>query len=126
MLVYTSLLFITNSMTTFYKKQWIYCFLFVCLTVSSVMFHAEPNMYTNVLDKLSIFFVVVYGAYRVYMSKPNHMQWTVILGTFLSTLILFYYGYCTSTLCYSPTHGDLYHGILHLISSIGHHFITFL
>ena len=130
LLFYSSLIFMTNTLATFYKKYYIYSFLFFVLTITSVIFHSEKNIYTNLLDKLAIFTIVSYGAYMLYnkINKDNYIITTVVVAAFLSCIFLFTYGYFTNQYCYDPNEniGDMFHCLLHFISSIGHHFIAFL
>lgn len=130
LLLFSSLIFITNVVSTFYKKYYIYCFLFFCLTITSVIFHYNTNVYTNIIDKLFILTIVLCGGYILYNKREtdNQIQVVFIVMTFLSVIFLFFYGYCVNNYCYHPDKcvGDNYHCILHLISSLGHHLITFL
>lgn len=57
-LVYTSLIFITNILTALYKEYYLYAFLFFMLTITSVIVHTHD---TNALDKMSVLLVVIYG-----------------------------------------------------------------
>ncbi len=50
----------------------------------------------------------------------------LILATFISVLVLFFWGYYNKKYCYDPIWGNHFHCLLHFISSIGHHFIIFL
>ena len=129
-LILSSLFFITNAISTLYKKYYVYSFLFVCLTLSSLMFHTNTTIYTNIIDKCCITAVVVYGGYMLY---NKHTQITpfnmfLIVVTFLSCLFFFFYGYYVNDYCYHPDKyiGDMFHSMIHLISSFGHHLIIFL
>jgi hypothetical protein len=46
--------------------------------------------------------------------------------TFIGTLFLFHYGYSTQSYCYDQDKevGKLYHSLVHVLSSIGHHCIV--
>jgi len=126
----SSLLFSTNAITALYAKQYVYSMLFVGLTITSLLFHYNTNVCTSILDKTLILMVVLYGGYILYVKSSNECKIKVgfIILSFLATIILFYYGYCKNQFCYHPDKhiGDRYHCLLHLISSIGHHCITFL
>lgn len=129
-LPFTALIFITNIITAFYKKYYLYALLFIILVISSVMFHSNNNIYTNAIDKCSILAVVFYGAYMLYNKRSKERMWLLVLSilSFFATLFLFFYGYTTNQYCYHPdnTIGDKYHGLLHIISSFGHHCIMFM
>ena len=129
-LLFSSLIFITNIFTTFYKKYYEYCLLFIVLTVTSLIFHYNSNIYTNVLDKIFILAIVIYGSYMLYSKSSNEKVFSIsiIVITFILCIFLFFYGYCTNNYCYDSDKcvGDRYHCLLHCISSLGHHIITFL
>jgi aminopeptidase-like protein len=133
-LIFSSLLFITNVLSAFYKKYYIYCFLFLGLTITSIMYHYNKNSYSSVIDKVFVLAVVLYGGYMLYVKTAyhththTHIMSGVILLTFFSCLILFCYGYLVNDYCYHPDKnvGNMFHGILHIISSLGHHLIIFL
>ena len=120
MLIYTSLLFISNGIHAFLKKRFLYSFLFFLLTLTSILFYSFPSIYTNIFDKVAILLVVSYGAYLFSFKHP--FQQFVIFITFLFTIIFFFFGYFTKDFCYGPQ-GDDYHAALHAISSLGHHLI---
>jgi hypothetical protein len=130
LLVFSSLIFITNVATTFYKEYYVYSILFLCLTITSVIFHYNTNIYTKALDKTFVFAIVFYGGYLFYtkITPENQAQSALIVTTFLLCIFLYYYGYCMNDLCYHPEKciGDKYHSVLHFIASVGHHLITFL
>jgi hypothetical protein len=137
-LLYSSFIFITNVISTFYKKYYIYCFLFFCLTITSLIFHYNSNIYTNILDKIFVFTIVFYGGYMLYnkTTKQQNNKTTIynqiyvllIVITFVSCIFLFFYGYYVKDYCYHPDKcvGDKYHSILHILTSLGHHLIIFL
>jgi len=129
-LLYSSSIFITNVISAFYNKYYIYCFLFFCLTITSLIFHYNSNIYTNILDKIFVFAIVFYGGYMLYNKTTidNQICVLLIVITFVSCIFLFFYGYCIKDYCYHPDKciGDKYHSILHIITSLGHHLIIFL
>ncbi len=122
------LVFLTNAGVAFYKEQYTYAFLFVGLTVASFIYHSHNTVYTNAFDKLMIVLVVSYGAYLLYTkgTPENQIQQLGVVALFIAVLFLFFYGYCTDNYCFHPEHGNHYHGLLHFLSSLGHHWIIFL
>jgi len=124
----SSLVFLTNALAAIYKKYYIYGGGFMLLTISSLLYHSYGNVYTNVLDKLCILGIVLYGAYLLYIkSTPeNNLHTMGIVTSFITVLFLFFYGYGVDNYCFHPDHGNHYHGLLHLLSSLGHHWIIFL
>ena len=76
MLFYSSLLFSTNAISTFYKRYYIYSFFFVALTMTSLLVHTHNNNNNNnqyitydqalIIDKAAIAAVIVIGGYTFY------------------------------------------------------------
>jgi hypothetical protein len=81
----------------------------------------------NILDKIAILSVVLWGGYTFYMKigQLSTVFSGIILLTFLFCVFVFYYGYVSKQYCYHPdkTVGDRYHAILHIIAALGHHMI---
>lgn len=129
LLVFSSLIFITNTVSAFYKEYYVYSLLFLSLTITSVIVHYNTNIYT-IIDKFFVFAIVFYGGHLFYtkITPENQAQSVLIVTTFLLCIFLYYYGYCMNDFCYHPEKciGDQYHSVLHFIASIGHHLITFL
>lgn len=129
-LILSSFIFITNVLATYYKKYYIYSFLFTCLTITSIIFHSNNNIYTNIIDKIFILAIVLYGGNMLYKKTTSDNQFNVfiIIFTFLCCVFFFFYGYCVKDYCYNPDIcvGNNYHCMLHIIGSLGHHLITFL
>jgi len=130
LLLLSSCLFVTNIFFTVYKKHYLYAVLFIGLLYTSFLFHSNPTLYTNVLDKSLIGSIVLYGSYILYckrnVSKPYEFYF--IFLTFFSVIFFFYYGYCSQQYCYHPDKWvrDSCHCGIHVLSSLGHHFIVFL
>jgi len=129
-LCFTSLFFITNIITAFYKKYFLYSFLFFFITITSLIFHSYKNIYTNILDKIAIFSIIIYGSSILYykLSYDKLLMIIIIVFSFLLCIYLYFYGCFHQILCFHPNKeiGDIYHGLLHFISSFGHHCIIFL
>jgi hypothetical protein len=127
LLIYSSLFFVTNTISAYCLNYYTYSFLFCSLTLTSLMFHTHHSLYTYIIDKIAILSIVLYGAYMIYHKKlMDHTLSMCIIGcTFVLTLVLFCYGYWANCFCYHPNKiiSDRYHSLLHLISSIGHHYI---
>jgi hypothetical protein len=137
-LFYSSLVFITNIITSFYKEYYTYGLLFILLTITSLIFHSCSTLFTNIIDKVSILCIVLYGTYMLYTKitvektvENNILAISVVIPiviSFILCIFLFTYGYYTNQYCFHSKKciGDKYHALLHLISSIGHHLIIFL
>ena len=104
LLLFSSLIFFTNVVLAYYKKDYIYIFLFSGLIITSLLYHSNNNIYTNILDKIFILGVVSYGGYSLYNKSNEKNQELVILIIllFLSVVFIFYYGYCIDNFCYHP------------------------
>lgn len=130
LLFYSSFVFITNVISSFYKEYYTYSFLFIVLTITSLIFHSKSTIYTNIVDKVSIFCIISYGGYVLYnkISIEKYFLIMIIITSFLSCIFLFTYGYFTNQYCFHSKKriGDKYHALLHCITSIGHHLIIFL
>ena len=130
LLVLSSLIFITNALVAFFKKYYLYAVFFLILTITSVIVHNNNNMYTNLIDKLAILLVVIYGGYLLFqkMCMKHATTCFLIILSFLLVIYLYAYGYMHRVYCFSEDKsvGDAYHYILHLISSFGHHLIIIL
>ena len=128
-LLLSSLIFITNVITALYKQYYIYATLFTLLTITSQFFHSSKSMMTNAADKIMIFSVVFYGGNMLYtkmgMQGFHPLLGIVITTTFLFCIISYYYGYICNKYCFDPDNnvGNMYHAMLHIIASVGHHMI---
>ena len=125
----SSFIFTTNIVTAYlYKQYYIYSILFAALTTTSLLFYSNNTQYTNIIDKCAIVAVVLYGGNMLYnkITMYNLHKVILILGTFISVIVLFFWGYYNKKYCYDPVYGNHYHCLLHFISSIAHHFIIFL
>ena len=133
--VYSSLIFLTNIFLALYYDHYFYAFLFLCLTITSIVHHSYNTVYTGIIDKISVYAVIFYGGYIFYTKYIkdtkdiiNIVKPLMIVGTFLSVVFLYGYGYLTDNYSFHPNHSvsQMYHSLLHIISSIGHHFIISL
>lgn len=129
-LMASSLFFITNAVTAFLNEYYLYSFLFFNLTLTSLIVHYNDNVYTNVIDKLAVVSIVLYGGYVLY-NKINTIKWLnlfAIIISFLFCIYLYIYGFIVKEYCFchETCVSQKYHFIMHVISSIGHHFIIYL
>lgn len=130
LLILSFLIFITNALVAFFKKYYLYAVFFLILAITSVIVHNNNNMYTNLIDKLAILPVVIYGGYLLFQKMCAKHAFTcfMIILTFFLVAYLYIYGYMNKTCCFSEDNGiaQTYHFILHLLSSVGHHLIIIL
>lgn len=149
--VYSSLIFLTNVFLALYYDHYLYAFLFLILTITSVIHHkqsAEFEEYKkciNIIDKIAVYCVIFYGGYIFYNKLKNtyidynygyyydydypiNIKSIIIIITFLAVVFLYGYGYLKNDYSFhpSPNVSQMYHGLLHLISSFGHHVIIIL
>ena len=125
---YSSFIFLTNVIVFLFLGYTFYAFLFVCLWLTSLLYHSNPSTTNYILDKLSIGGVVLYGGY-LFLMKWDSISTQIaliIIVTFLSTIYLYSYGYAKQSYCFDKNQerGKLFHSGLHVISSIGHHLIA--
>ena len=129
-LFFSSLVFITNIITELFNGYYLYSFLFCILTTTSLIVHSNDNIYTNIIDKLSVSSIALYGGYILYtkLNTDKYLTFSIIVFTFLFTIYFYIYGYITEQFCFcnDKNLSKKYHMILHIVGSIGHHFIIFL
>ena len=129
-LLLSSLFFVTNILTAYYCEQYFYSFLFFILTITSLIVHHEDNYYTNVIDKIAVLSIVLYGGNVLCnkMNRENLFYCFIIVITFLLCIYLYIYGFIFKKYCFCDEKctSQKYHFIMHIISSIGHHFIIYL
>jgi hypothetical protein len=130
--IYSSMVFAINATVNYWYGYYIYSAFFVFLLTTSVIYHANKTIYTYVFDKLAILCVVIYGCYlfykKIYAGNVNWGLASAIILSFLSTIYLYYYGDMCEQFCFSPEkcEQEWFHGLIHLISSVGHLMIVFL
>jgi hypothetical protein len=127
---YSSFVFVINVLVALHYGYYLYAGLFFTLLTTSLLHHSHYNCLTTIIDKIAIYCVVFYGGYLFYTKLANHAAFTrkqcllslTIIIAFLSTIVLYYYGYLHSCLCFSidETQSHLFHSFMHCISSFGH------
>jgi len=130
-MVFSSWFFLINTIICYYYDYYLYSALFFTLFVSSIIHHTYYTDYIYVFDKIAIMMVVLYGGYIFYekMAKlPISITSTIVVATFLSTILLYYFGYISNQFCFDcdQNAAHLYHGLMHLLSCIGHICIVIL
>jgi len=129
---FSSLIFLSNVIIALKNKYIFYALLFILLIITSLIYHTKPNIYTNIIDKISICLIVIYGGYlfskKCLKNNKKIIQKITIIITFLTTIYLYTYGYYRKKYCFTKNTkiANLYHSLLHVISSIGHHLIIIL
>lgn len=131
---YSSFLFLINTAICWYYGDFIYASLFFALFVTSIIVHSYNNIYTILIDKLSIIGVVLYGGYIFWEKcrEPGDIEKLVhgvlIVYTFIVTIFLYYFGYLYKKYCFCENRevANIWHSFLHLVSCIGHGMIICL
>lgn len=127
----TSFAFLTNVVLAIYTENYLYASLFFILFITSIIVHLiHDNIYTNLIDKLAIICIVLYGGYVFFIKRETTSLFMkiAIISTFLLTIYLYCYGYLTESMCFCAEeyNAALYHCLMHLIGSLGHNFIILL
>jgi hypothetical protein len=128
-LFFTSFIFIINTLAALYKKYYFYSFLFFCLTITSLQYHSTHTMYANIIDKIVIAGIVLYGGYMLYKKSDKSISINIfIIITFLACVFLYIYGCFTNNYCFHPDAivANNYHALMHIVGSIGHNLIILL
>jgi len=122
---YSSFLFLTNVLIAYRYEYYLYSYLFIALFITSIIVHSHDIIITNIIDKLSLVSVVFYGGYMFISKRPSLIKSVLIVSTFLTVIYLYSYGYYTHKYCFHEDKNtrQLYHPLMHLISSLGHHLI---
>lgn len=145
---YTSILFLIVATKALYNNYIPYGLLWLQLSFTSIIYHgsmySESNKdYLLSYDKASAYLVVLYGAYLLldkitcFFDNTNKkykinlcsiITIFIIIGSFLTTIYLYHYGYQISKYCFDDNKeiAHFYHIVLHLLSIIGHLLIILL
>lgn len=107
---------------------------FLFLFITSIIVHSYNILATNIIDKFSILFVILYGSHVLFDKLRQPLQFSQVLltafifATFLATALLYVYGYTCKKYCFDEDSetANMNHALLHVISSIGHHCIVLL
>jgi len=141
--IYSSFLFLINTIFCFCYDEIIYGLLFFLLFITSIIVHTNDTLFINTMDKFIIMCIVLYGGYvfiekinkhqkhqkkqETFFEKRKYLIYT-ILTTFLATIYIYIIGYCNKTGCFCEDENEaMYnHCIMHLIGSVGHMVIVVL
>jgi hypothetical protein len=132
---YSSFVFILNILFAYYNEYYTYATLFLILLVTSIIHHSHYNVTTCIIDKITVYIVVLYGGYLFYQKIMHGLSTTkeyilsfIIMFTFLLTAVLYYYGKMNQCFCFyqEESISARYHTLMHIIASIGHICIAIL
>lgn len=121
---YSSFIFLFNSLLAVRFSNYVYALLFLILFLTSLLFHSNRTEVVSILDKIAVDVIVLYGAYVFYtkfLDIPPVIS-AVIVSTFIAVVMLYYYGYICEDYCFNTDKSvaNIYHSLLHIISSTGH------
>ena len=126
-LVFTSLFFITNAIVAYLTNQYIYAVISIGLFISSVIHHYIYSDLTNFFDKFFVYLFMCFGGYTLYqkISTTNIVKTVSIIAFFVFSIIVYNYGKMSNQFCFDPNIivANIYHGLLHILSSFGHNLI---
>jgi len=131
-LFYSSFILITNVIIGLLTYNYLYSILFATLFVTSLGVHTTNYIAINLLDKLVIFLIFLYGGYRLseklyFVSRSlwGIAKLCIIASTCLFVIWIYCYGYMTGDLCFHPVKeiGAIYHMSMHIVGSLGHNMI---
>ena len=127
LLCFTSTFFATNVIVGLYLGYHVYALLFFILMCTSLLNHSTHHPTINQIDRMAVMTVAIYGAYMMYqkqMFDPSLYHALIIL-CFLFCVAMYEYGGRIQQFCFDPNPflSMFYHGCMHLVGSVGHHFI---
>lgn len=120
---YSSLIFLTNVFFGIWYNLYLYALLFLLLTFSSVMVHTEDTLFINIVDKIIIFLIFLYGLHSFFQKNYNNFKlFILIVSTFLFCIVVYIYGFFNNCFCFDECENvaQCYHASMHLIGSFGH------
>ena len=138
MLTISSLIFhypYNNIFTSVFDKT---CVLLIVVYGSFVLYNKNNIKYLDWRDPKPKATVVSDGNPKVVAegfrfkslvnSRRIHYYTYIVVFTFLFVVYLYAYGYIITNYCFHPQiyTADKYHSLIHILSSFGHHLITFL
>ena len=129
---YSTLIFITNVIVAYQYGYYLYSALFTILIITSLFYHSTKTVTAYWIDKTIAFSIVGYGGYvffdKIANGVTNYLYSTIIVGTFLATIVLYYYGRAYKYFCFDDDQdkSDRWHQLMHVLTSIGHNFIVIM
>ena len=123
LLVVTSFLFFTNFLHNTWHRQYIYAWLFLLLTTTSLFVHSQLfkdflHLHNQILflDKSIILSIFTYGLYLYWKSSVSFYP----VLSFITVVLIYSQIYHLQQEYVIVTHG-----LMHLIGSLGHHSIIY-
>ncbi len=125
--VFTSMFMVSNVAHLYFKRDFVYFISFLLLLCSSLVHHGTGNEYLGIIDKLFVYNVVFQGGMRLFKNYKNNLLLSFItVITFIGVCALYIIGYFRRDFCFHKDKilGNKYHGLVHLMGSLGHHAIA--
>jgi hypothetical protein len=72
--ILSSFIFLTNVLAGLYFKKYFYAFLFLLLTLTSIIHHSSKTKLTNLLDKCVLYSVIFYGGYKFFTDVSSTIK----------------------------------------------------
>uniref|UniRef100_A0A6C0HH44 Uncharacterized protein n=1 Tax=viral metagenome TaxID=1070528 RepID=A0A6C0HH44_9ZZZZ len=125
--IITSFLFIINTISAYSKQKYIYAALFLCLTLTSIMYRYIEHPNILIVDRTVIFLIFIYGLYCLYfiVNRISKIYLGVIIATFFATVGLYVFGKINGCFCFHNDNciSENYMALVHLFGLIGHFLI---
>ena len=112
-------MFASNAIMLWIYNKTVYAWLMIILVATSVWNHMAETKISEIIDKIAVYAVIVYGGYKFITETTNNKN--IILACFLMCGILYHMVLPNIT---NPLTYVYLHGILHIVASIGHHLIA--
>jgi hypothetical protein len=126
-LVYSSLIFLSNGVTSYIVSEYVYSFLFICLTTTSVLVHRKDEPTINLLDKIMIYCVFLKGTQLFIQNIHQSFVLNIlIIGIFGFCVVSYHIGFIYKFGCFDIDidNSQRWHIMMHILGSIGHHAIV--
>ena len=123
----SSLLFTTNVLHLYKKKDTLYFYSFAGLLTASVLNHQTSKKVLYYIDRACIVSVIYFGGKNYFQYAPINSLSLSVPFNFCTVFWLYYYGYSQNKYCFDKDDKkrNYYHILLHLLSSISHNIITY-
>ena len=137
----SSFIFFTNIFYCYYKKYFIYSFLFSNLLISSIILHwiqfdllyleYEINLMKKI-DRFNIILIIAYGCYiyfkKLLTKKNNFIISALVIYFLILCIFLWNYGFMKNKYCFDvdKNRASKYHSLMHISGCLGHLLIVFM
>ena len=123
----SSLLFTTNVLHLYKKKDKLYFYSFASLLTASILYHQTRKKVLYYIDRACIVNVIFLGGKNFFQYAPINSLSLSVPFNFCTVFWLYYYGYSHNKFCFDKDEnkGNYYHMFLHLLSSVSHNIITY-